>query len=210
MTTGLLILLVIGMGLFIFLFFYGKNDKEDILDLNNESKVEKTAEPEILKIKHFGEININYIENDYYKNQLNINGREVQIDLNFNEYQIQKNAITLTNKFIDNISEIAKNCDAKILAEYKNGKVVKGYIENHIAQFTEEDFKQIGISINDSPKTKKNKFLNKIYLKRIGFYPEDPDSFVIFDYTIGRSLTQYLIVLQFDENGNFVDLYTES
>ncbi|WP_242202536.1 DUF2004 domain-containing protein [Aestuariivivens insulae] len=88
--------------------------------------------------------------------------------------------------------------------------MVKDYIEHHIEEFSDEELKSIGIETNDSPEEKKQKFLNKIHLKRIGFYPEEWDSLAIFDYTISEDLTQYLIIFQFDSNGKFVDIYTES
>ena len=59
-------------------------------------------------------------------------------------------------------------------------------------------------------KTLHLKFLNKIKLVRIGIYPEDSDSMATFDYTIGRDLTQYLIVIRFDSEGKLVEIVMES
>jgi hypothetical protein len=52
--------------------------------------------------------------------------------------------------------------------------------------------------------------LNKIHLKRIGLYPEEPVSYGVFDYTINDDLTPYLIVVRFDDKGKIIETAMEN
>ena len=147
---------------------------------------------------------------EYNEVQVNINGTEFWIDLNIIKDQISKETIEPTIKFLNNLSEIVLVAQNQVKTDFDNGNVVKDYIKHHIGEFNDDELKSLGIELTDSSENKASKFLNKIHLKRIGFYPEEWDSLAIFDFTINDDLTQYLIVLKFDSNGEFVDIYTES
>ncbi|MBJ2176483.1 DUF2004 domain-containing protein [Aureibaculum sp. A20] len=207
MTQTLLFILVIGIGLF-YALKYGNKAKKDIAEFESKKETNTTTK-EIIELKYFGEIDLNKTE-EYIDVLTNINGNEISIDLNIIEETISKKTIQPTINFLENLHEIEKIAHKQVLSDFKNGNIVKDYIEHHIGEFNDDDLKSLGIKTTDSPKERKQKFLNKIYLKRIGFYPEEWDSLAIFDFTISRDLTQYLIVLSFDSNGKFVDIYTES
>ena len=52
--------------------------------------------------------------------------------------------------------------------------------------------------------------MNSLRLVRVGLFPDSEDRFAIFDYSIGRNLTQYLVVINTDENGNLDYMTMES
>ncbi len=207
MTQTLLFILVIGIGLF-YAFKYGNNAKKDIAEFESKKESNETTQ-EIIELKYFGKIDLNKTE-EYIDILIEINENEVSIDLNIIEEKISEETIQPTIKFLDNLSGIEKIAHKQVLLDFQNGNIVKDYIEHHIGEFNDEELKSLGIESTDSSENKKQKFLNKIHLKRIGIYPEEWDSLAIFDYTINDDLTQYLIVLKFDSNGKFVDIYTES
>ena len=207
MTQTLLFLLVIGIGLF-YAFKYGSKARKGIAEF--ESNNQKTTQTqEIVELKYFGEIDLNKTE-EYTDITASIDGKEISIDLNFIEEQISKKTIQSTINLLNNITEIVRIADKEILSDLKKGDTVKDYIEHHIEEFNDDELKSIGIEPTDDTQTKISKFLNQIHLKRIGFYPEESDSLAIFDYTINDDLTQYIIVLTFDSNGNYVDINMES
>lgn len=207
MTQTLLFTLVILIGLF-YAFKYGNKAKKDIAEFESTKVVETTTQ-EIIELKYFGKLDLNKTE-EYIDVLTKINGNEVSIDLNIIEEKITKKTIQPTISILENLSEIEKIAHKQVFLDFKNGNIVTDYIEHHIGEFNDEDLKSLGIESTDSTEKKKEKFLNKIHLKRIGIYPEEWDSLAIFDYTINDELTQYLIVLSFDSDGKFVDVYTES
>jgi hypothetical protein len=73
------------------------------------------------------------------------------------------------------------------------------YAEHH------ED--ELGIEVAGDP----DKLLARLFLKRIGFgSDDDPDRFVVLDYTIGEELTQYLMAVTFSRDGEITDVSMES
>jgi len=207
MTQTLLFILVIGIGLF-YALKHGSKAKKDIAEFESK-KATNTTIQEIIELKYFGEIDLNKTE-EYIDVDTNINGNAVSIDLNIIEEKISKKTIQPTISFLENLPKIEKIAHKQVLSDFKNGSIVKDYIEHHIGEFNDEELKSLGIKSTDSSESKKEKILNKIHLKRIGIYPKEWDSLAIFDYTINDDLTQYLIVLKFDSDGKFVDIYTES
>lgn len=207
MTQTLLFILVIGIGLF-YVHKHGNKAKKDIAEFEIKKEAETTTQ-EIIELKYFGKLDLNKTK-EYIDVLTNINGNEVSIDLNIIEEKITKNTIQPTISFLENLSKIEKIAHKQLLSDFKNGSIVKDYIEHHIGEFNDEDLISLRIESTDSFESKKEKFLNKIHLKRIGIYPEEWDSLAIFDYTINDDLTQYLIVLSFDSDGKFVDIFIES
>ena len=63
-----------------------------------------------------------------------------------------------------------------------------------------------GIKTADQPKL----LLKKLHLVRVGLYPDSEEQFAIFDYSIGKDLTNYLVVINTDENGNLDYMTMES
>jgi hypothetical protein len=68
----------------------------------------------------------------------------------------------------------------------------------------------LGIDKSKDMEKQKNQMLNKIHLKRIGIYPEEPVSYGVFDYTINDDLTPYLIVVRFDDKGKIIETAMEN
>lgn len=208
MTQTLLFLLVIGIGTF-YDVKNGNKTKRDIIEFQNLKNQKNNIDNEIVDLKFFGKIDLNNTE-EYIDTSASINGNEISIDLNFFEKKISKKTIEPTIYLLNNLSEIEKKAKKIILEDYKIQNVVVDYIEHHLQEFSEDDLESLNIIQTEKLEEKKLKFLNKIKIVRIGIYPEDSDSMAIFDYTIGRDLTQYLIVLRFDSKGKLVEIVMES
>lgn len=207
MTQTVLFIVVIGIGLF-YAFKYGKTAIKNLTKFESKTELKKLPQ-ETIELKYFGEIDLNNTE-QYLDVATTINGKEISIDLNIIEEKISRETIQPTVTFLENLSKIEKIAHDKVLQDYENGDVVRDYIEHHIEELNDEELKSLEVESTDSTEIKKEKFLNKIHIKRIGLYPEELDSIAIFDYTINDDLTQYLIVLKFDSNMKFVEIYTES
>ena len=52
--------------------------------------------------------------------------------------------------------------------------------------------------------------LAALQLVRIGLYPESADAVAVFDYTIDRRATNYLLVANFNIEGTLLDITMES
>ena len=160
----------------------------------------------------FGQINLESLE-EYYSSDIELNGKIIQIDINFANNSIDKTSMDIIKSFIENISNFDKQNKAHIETDFNDekGDTVKEYVTFHIEELGDEFLNEIGIDSTDTEKEKL--FLNKLHLTRVGLYPDgkyDTSSFVVFDYSVNRDLTDQLIVVNTDEKGNLDYLSWES
>lgn len=106
-------------------------------------------------------------------------------------------------KFIPESAIEINQCNTiEIRKEFENSEenTVKEYISHHLAEIPKDELDEL-MSSKDKTKSDKEKLFEKIKLTRIGIYPQDKDQYAIFDYTIGETYTQYLLVVKTDKNG---------
>lgn len=54
------------------------------------------------------------------------------------------------------------------------------------------------------------RFVPAMRLHRIGLYPQHPDAAAVFDYTLGRELTDHVVAVTFGEDGTLTGIAVES
>ena len=161
-------------------------------------------------LKHFGNLPIDNLE-EYYKVDIEFNGNEIQIDLNFENKNIDLLSMDKVKNFIENIGVFDKQNESHIFNDYndEDGDTVKFYLEDHLEEVDEDVLSNL-INFNDKSTKPEKQLLNKLKLIRVGLYPHDKDIFAVFDYSIGKDITDYLIVINTDENGKLHYMTTES
>ena len=160
------------------------------------------------KLPYFENIDLDSID-DYYNIDIEFQGHTVQLDLNFDEDTAVNANIDLVKKVIDNLVDYAAKAYNSILNDFKTEDTVKDYIEHHLEYIDKNELDRL-LFDSDKNLSVAEQLLSKLHLERVGFYPEDKNDFAIFDYTIGREVTNYLIVVKFDSRGSVVDLIMES
>lgn len=162
-------------------------------------------------LPYFGSIDSENLE-EYYEAAVELNGKLVRIDLNIEEKSLNKQTLDQLNHFLENITKFdLKNYDY-IQQDFKNEKngTVREYVDFHIEELGKEFLKQLNIT----PQTDlADQFLAKLYLKRIGLYPDgkyETTYFAAFDYTVHQQLTDQLIVVKTDHQGHLDHLSWES
>ena len=163
-----------------------------------------------IKLPYFENIDSESL-NEYYDVDIDFNNSEVQVDLNFENSSIDIKRLEVAKQFIDNIRIHDLNNKKYIQKDFddKNGDTVKFYIENHLEELASDDLDNL-IGTNSKSADKPGRLLNKLHLVRVGLYPDSEDQFAIFDYSIGKELTNYLVVINTDENGNLDYMTMES
>jgi len=163
-----------------------------------------------VKLPYFGHIDPSALE-EYYDAEVPYNDTEIIVDLNFETGTIDPARLDLVKNFIDNIRIHDINNKKLIAADYddEQGDTVKEYIEHHLEELGEEELAGL-VDINAKAADKEKQMLQKLNLVRVGLYPDSTDQFAIFDYSIGEDITNYLVVLFTDENGNLDYMTLES
>ena len=63
---------------------------------------------------------------------------------------------------------------------------------------------------SDAWRTDVPAFVAALHLKRVGLYPNDEEQSIIMDFTLGESVTDYLLAVSFDREGQVVAVDMES
>ena len=159
-------------------------------------------------LTNFGEIDTDNLE-EYYDAEIFLNGRQIEMDITFDEKSISVDKLEKINQWLTNIQKLDELGITTIKDDFKNGNNVKEYIEHHLDELDNDDIETL-ISKATEGTTKEEKMLFSIKLKRIGFYPETEERFINLDYTLDNELTDYLVVLDFTEDGKLHYITMES
>jgi hypothetical protein len=162
------------------------------------------------KLPHFGHLDIDKLE-EYYDVDTDFNGTSIQIDLNFNQPTIAVERMEMVKRFIENIRIYDLGNKKYIENDYndEDADTVKTYLEYHLEELGEDELEDL-VEPGSKPATYEKQLLKKLHLVRVGIYPEGEDQFAIFDYSLGSDITDQLVVINTDENGNLVYITMES
>lgn len=156
--------------------------------------------------------NINLANPDaYYDAEMSLNGRMVQLDLNFEEENIPAERLEAVTRMIGQLAEQDKRNRQYMAKDYadEDADSVRLYIETHLEETDPGDLSAL-IDLDHPEHTPEEQMLEKLYLLRVGFYPDRDDMFAVFDYTLDEDLSNYLIVLNIKENGDLDYITMES
>ncbi len=160
-------------------------------------------------LPYFGDLTTDNLE-PYYDVYIDIAGEEIKIDLNFVDDFIDVKRLEIVKEFIDNIAEYSNKNRNYIESNYTSEHgAVRLYVEHHLSELDKTELSGI-VDFNTDRTNQEKQLINSLSLVRVGFYPYDDNQFAIFDYSIGRDITQYLIVVSIDKGGNFDGIVMES
>lgn len=161
-------------------------------------------------LPHFGRIDPTALD-EYYDMEIPFNNTQIQVDLNFEVKSIDPLRLETVKRFIENIRIHDLSNKEHILADYRDedGDTVRFYLEHHLEELGTDDLAGL-IGRNVKAADQANLLLKKLRLVRVGLYPDGESQFAIFDYSIDPELTNDLVVIFTDENGNFDGMTMES
>ena len=161
-------------------------------------------------LKYFGQIDSTNLE-EYYDVNINLNGEEIQIDLNFENKTIDTKQLDAVKNFIEKIADFDKKNKKYIEQDYSNDDcdTVKTYVEHHLEEIDKAELSGL-VDFDNKSISPEKQLLNALRLVRVGLYPDSDDQFAIFDYSIGKDLTNYLVVINTDKNGKLDYMTMES
>ena len=161
-------------------------------------------------LPHFGELDLSNLD-EYYDVEIEFNGKEVDLDLNFEKKTVDTARLDIVKKFLENLPALDQNNKQYIKQDFENedGDTVVTYVEHHMSELDEDDLGDI-IDFENQAIEPEQQLINALHLTRVGLYPDGEDQFAIFDYSIGRDLTDYLVVIFTNENGELEYMTMES
>ncbi len=160
------------------------------------------------KLPYFGEIDLANLEQDYDA-VAEVNGKKITLDLNFDEESIDESRLTPIAKFLNELPAMISKAELDVKADFEKGKTTKEYIDYILEEFGEEEIKEILKTANQD-QSKEQQMYSKLHLHRIGIYPENDSYNRVFDFTIGKHLLDYLVVVVMDNNNELEEIVMES
>lgn len=161
-------------------------------------------------LPYFGNLPTENLE-EYYDVDIELNGNEIQVDLNFEHQTVDTLILDKVKNFIEKLEKFDKLNKTYILNDYndEDGDTVKFYLEHHLEEVDKEELTKL-VNFDDTITEPEQQLLSKLKLVRVGLYPDNEDNFAIFDYSIGKDITNYLVVINTDENGQLDYMTMES
>jgi len=175
----------------------------------NYTNIFTTTDMANFTLPHFGPIDSADLE-EYYDVTIVFSGRPIQIDLNFENKTIDLKQLETARHFIDNIRIFDINNKGFIADDYKdNSDTVKFYLKHHLEELGTAELAAL-LPAGSKKAGHEKLLLQQLHLVRVGIYPDSSSQFAVFDYSIGKDITDDLVVLFTDENGNLDYITMES
>lgn len=161
-------------------------------------------------LPHFGPLDPEDLD-EYYDTEIALGSKPVEIDLNFEAKIIDPRRLETVQHFIDNIRIFDINNKGHIAKDYanQNGDTVKFYIAHHLEELGAPELATL-LPRGSKAAEHEKLLLQQLHLVRVGIYPDSASQFAVFDYSIGKDITNDLVVLFTDENGNLDYMTMES
>ncbi|MBD3674081.1 MAG: DUF2004 domain-containing protein [Planctomycetaceae bacterium] len=159
-------------------------------------------------IHPFGEIDPHDLD-ECYDAQIEVNGDPIEIDLNFESKTIEVDILKKVSQSIDAVDVQIQKAFEALSADFDLGEESEAalfYLEHHLEQLSDDEI----LKIFGSTEITKELFLKKIAVSRIGFYPEDEESFVVVDLKLPDQYTNYIMAVTFDAEGELSFISMES
>ncbi|MEO7488960.1 MAG: DUF2004 domain-containing protein [Ferruginibacter sp.] len=158
----------------------------------------------------FGQIYLTNLE-AYYDATINYDGKGIELDLNFENKTSDSKQMDAVKGFIDRIAEFDKKNRKYIDKDYTDdeGDTVKLYVQHHLEDIGKVELSKL-VDFDNNAISSEQQLVKALHLVRVGLYPDSEDQFAIFDYSIGRDLTDYLVVINTDKNGKLDYMTMES
>lgn len=149
-------------------------------------------------ITYFGEVEISS-PLETTEGTVAIDNHQIELDLNFHDGVPKHDWVEEYENYIKDLQQHKTDVEAAIRADYEDGGDVKEYADFHLEELDASVIEKV-LAGTDASKSKEERLLSVLKLVRIGFYPGD-ENYAVWDYTIGREVTDFLVVVNTDNTG---------
>lgn len=160
-----------------------------------------------MDLTYFGEIEINSPK-DSNEGKVSIDNRLIELDLNFYNGVPKHDWVKEYEDYILNFLQHKNNVEAAFMSDYEDGEETKEYVDFHFEELDASEIDKV-LEGTDTSKFKEERLLSALKLVRVGFYPGE-ENYAVWDYTIGRDITDMLVVVNTDNKGTIQYVTWES
>jgi hypothetical protein len=143
----------------------------------------------------------------YYEASLDLHGREVALDLTLEAGDADEAQLGAVRRMIETLAALDGRNRELLREDYRSadGDTVSCYLDFH-----EPELAALAAERGLEDSEPLEQLLAVLELVRVGFYPEQPEAFATFDYSIGEELSNHLIVVNLHADGTLAYMTLES
>ena len=137
--------------------------------------------------------------------------RDVSVDLNIEDAaEVTPELLGRAAQFVTRLADFDATALAALRQSYdgESGPAVTIYVSHHLEEVSAEALTEIfgkpkkSLAVHD--------FLARLILKRVWLHLSKSDGYATLDYTTGADVTQYILAVRIDEEGEVLGVEMES
>ena len=159
-----------------------------------------------MDIKYFKNVDFN---SDYLETTIEFQNREIQLDINSDAVLEENNWVKEYEEYISKLETFKEKIDKEIIKNFENNGLTKEWVNFHLEELGEAIEEEGLLKECNKKLSLDRQVLSIIKLRRIGIYPEYED-YAIWDYILDDEISDEILVIVTDKDGEIVDITWES
>ncbi|MCF2699967.1 MULTISPECIES: DUF2004 domain-containing protein [Fusobacterium] len=159
-----------------------------------------------MDIKYFKNVDFN---TDYLETTIEFQNREIELDINTDVVLGKDSWVKEYEEYISKLEVFKEKIDKEIVEDFENEGITKEWVDFHLEELGEAIEEEGLLKECDKKLSLDRQVLSIIKLRRIGIYPEYED-YAIWDYILDDEISDEILVIVTDKNGEIVDITWES
>lgn len=159
-----------------------------------------------MDIKYFKNVDFN---TDYLETTIKLQNREIQLDINTDVVIGKDSWVKEYEEYISKLEALKEKIDKEIIEDFENEGITKEWVDFHLEELGEAIEEEGLLKECDKNLSLDRQVLSVLKLNRIGIYPEYED-YAIWDYILDDEISDEILVIVTDKNGEIVDITWES
>lgn len=161
-----------------------------------------------IDLPYFKDIDLKNL-NSYYDAEVDFNGKLLEIDLNFNDTEIESQRLECVRSYLINLTDVYQAAFQAIYKDLEEGEDTIEFLDFQREDLGDEVLQELTKNADQSQPLERQ-ILSQLTLQRIGFYPEIEEEFATLDFTLGEDISNYLLVLKMDSKQQLREITIES
>lgn len=159
-----------------------------------------------MDIKYFKNVDFN---TDYLETTIEFQNREIELDINTDVVLGKDSWVKEYEEYISKLEVFKEKIDKEIVEDFENEGITKEWVDFHLEELGEAIEEEGLLKECNKKLSLDRQVLSIIKLRRIGIYPEYED-YAIWDYILDDEISDEILVIVTDKNGEIVDITWES
>ena len=159
-----------------------------------------------MDIKYFKNVDFN---SDYLETTIEFQNRKIQLDINSDAVLGENNWVKEYEEYISKLETFKEKIDKEIIKDFENNGVTKEWVDFHSEELIESIEENGTLDSCDKNLPVDRQILSALKLNRIGIYPKYED-YAVWDYILDDEISDEILVIVTDKNGEIVDITWES